>query len=102
MINYLNILNIWDIVENNYVPKFDATTKVMTNESKLAKRDNDNAVNSILNSVSESVTVLFSNMTTANEMWNVLFTQHEQNSQIKRTKAHAYTKIIYWVGRTVI
>jgi hypothetical protein len=86
MINYLNILNIWDIVENSYVRKFDATTKVMTNESKLAKRDNDNAVNSILNSVSESVTVLFSNMTTANEMWNVLFTQHEKIPKLKEPK----------------
>jgi hypothetical protein len=68
MMNYLNILDIWDIVENDYVPKFDATTKVMTNESMLAKRDNDNAVNSILNSVSELVVVLFDNMITANEM----------------------------------
>jgi hypothetical protein len=58
MINYMNILDIWDIIVNDYVPKLDETTKVLTNESKLVKRDNDDVVNVILNSVSESVVVL--------------------------------------------
>jgi hypothetical protein len=58
MINYMNILDIWDIVVNDYVPKLDETTKVLTNESKLVKKDNDNVVNVILNSVSESVVIL--------------------------------------------
>jgi hypothetical protein len=68
MINYMNILDIWDIIVNDYVLKLDETTKILTNESKLIKGDNDNVVNAILNSVSESVTVLFSNMITVNEM----------------------------------
>jgi hypothetical protein len=58
MINYMNILDIWDIVVNDYVPKLDETTKVLTNESKLVKKDNDNVVNVIFNSVSESVVIL--------------------------------------------
>jgi gag-polypeptide of LTR copia-type len=86
MINYMNILDIWDIVVNGYVPQLDETTKVLTKESKLAKRDNDNTVSVILNSVSESVSVLYGNMTTTNEMWNALLTRYEENIQIKRTK----------------
>jgi gag-polypeptide of LTR copia-type len=58
----------------------------MTNESKLAKRENNNAINSILNSVSESAVILFGNIITANEMWNSLLTRYEGNSQIKRIK----------------
>jgi hypothetical protein len=37
MINYLNILDIWEVVENGYIPKYDATNKVMTNETKQVK-----------------------------------------------------------------
>jgi calcineurin-like phosphoesterase family protein len=53
MTNYLNILEIWDIVEKYYV---------------IIKRKNDNAVNIILKSVNGGVSLLFGNMTTVNEM----------------------------------
>jgi gag-polypeptide of LTR copia-type len=86
MVNYLNILEVWDIVEKGYIAKYNSTTNVLTTESLLDKMANDNAVNAILNSVSEGVALLFGNMTTAQEMWNTLITIYEGNSQIKKTK----------------
>jgi hypothetical protein len=86
MINYLNIHDIWDIIENGYVPKIDKTILVLTNASNYAKRDKDNAVNIILNSISESVAILFSNMKSTIKMWNTLLIRYEWNSQIQRTK----------------
>jgi hypothetical protein len=45
----------------------------------MVKRKNDSVVNVILNSINESVTLLFGNMTTKNEIWNVLITRYECN-----------------------
>ena len=56
MINYLNIIEVWDVVEKGYTPKFntlatDSTddAKVESLESILAKKDNDLATNAIYN-----------------------------------------------------
>jgi hypothetical protein len=68
MINYLNILEIWEIVEKYYVPKYNPDTNILTTESLIIKRKNDNIVNAILNSVSEGIAFLFGNMTNTNEM----------------------------------
>jgi gag-polypeptide of LTR copia-type len=84
MINYLNILEIWDIVDKEYIANYNPTSNVLTTESLLDKRANDNAVNAILNSVSESVALLFGNITIPHEM--SLITRYEGNSQIKKTK----------------
>jgi hypothetical protein len=51
MINYLNILDIWSIVEYGYKPKYNTTTHSLTTESQIDKCLNDCAVNAILNSV---------------------------------------------------
>jgi hypothetical protein len=80
MINYLNILDVWDIVDKGYIAKYNFTSNVLTTEPLLDKRANDNAVNAILNSVSEGVALLFGNMITAHEMWNALITRYEGNS----------------------
>jgi gag-polypeptide of LTR copia-type len=58
----------------------------LNNESKLAKSDNDNAINVILNLISKLIAVLFDNMATANVMWNSLLTWYEGNTQIKMIK----------------
>jgi hypothetical protein len=38
MVNYLNILGIWDIVENWYIPRFDENTKKLAVEFKIDKK----------------------------------------------------------------
>jgi gag-polypeptide of LTR copia-type len=47
---------------------------------------NDCAVNTILNSVCEPIALVFSNMTSARNMWLALLSRFEGNTQIKRTK----------------
>jgi NMD protein affecting ribosome stability and mRNA decay len=58
----------------------------LTIESLLKKRSNDNAINIIINSVNEGIDMLFGNITTTHEMWNILLNQYEANFQIKKTK----------------
>ena len=94
MVNYLNILEVWDIVEKGFVPTYvegenKLPTNRLTTESKLEKRENDNAVNAIYYSVSESVRNVLSMskyMDSAHNMWNALVNHYEGNAQIKRTK----------------
>jgi gag-polypeptide of LTR copia-type len=86
MINYLNILDVWSIIEHEYEPKFNTTTHSLTIESQIDKGLNDCAVNVILNSVSEPIALVFSNMTSARNMWLALLNRFESNTQIKRTK----------------
>jgi hypothetical protein len=80
MVNYLNILEVWDIVDKGYIAKYNPISNVLTTESLLDKRANDNAINAILNSVSEGVVLLFDNIITAHEMCNALITRNEGNS----------------------
>jgi gag-polypeptide of LTR copia-type len=86
MINYLNILDVWSIVEHGYEPIYNATTHSLITESQIDKDINDCAVNIILKSVSEPITLVFDNMTSARDMWLVLLNMFEGNTQIKRTK----------------
>jgi hypothetical protein len=37
MINYLNILDVWSIVEHDYKSKFNPTTCCLTTESQIEK-----------------------------------------------------------------
>ena len=85
MINYFNILKVWDIVEKGYVPKYDDKNE-LTTKSKLEENENLHAVYAILSSVSESVIILFGDMTSAHDMWKALINRYEGNAQIKRTK----------------
>ena len=84
MINYFNILEVWDIVEKGYEPKYDKTTNQLTIESKLAVEDNLFAENAILNLVGDSVEIEFDNMTNAHDMWKALINRYEGNDQIKK------------------
>ena len=94
MINYLNILEIWDVVENGYTPTYttivatESTSNIIieTIDSKTTKKENDLAVNAIFNLVHESVFSLFGSTTSAKEMWDALVNRYEGNTQIKRTK----------------
>ena len=94
MINYLNILEIWDVVAYGYTPTYttivatETTNEITfeTPESKTSKKDNDLAVNAIFNLVHESVSSLFGSTTSAKEMWDALVNRYEGNTQIKRTK----------------
>jgi hypothetical protein len=54
MVNYLNILDILKIIDKRYIPRFDENNKELTTESKIDKRNNDYAVNIILNFISKS------------------------------------------------
>jgi hypothetical protein len=51
MVNYLNILGLWDVVQHGYVPHYDPSNLTMTQKAKELKSQNDYAVNVILNSV---------------------------------------------------
>jgi hypothetical protein len=83
MINYLNILDVWSIVEYGYEPKYNTTTHSLTIESQIDKGLNDYAVNVILNSVSEPIDLVFGNMTSARDMWLTLLNRFEGNTNQK-------------------
>jgi hypothetical protein len=68
MINYLNILDVWSIIEYRYEPKYNTTTHSLTIESQIDKSLNDCTINTILNSVSEPIALVFYNMTSARDM----------------------------------
>ena len=84
MINYFNILEVWDIVEKGYEPKYDKTTNQLTIESKIAEEENLCAENAILSSIGDSVKIEFDNMTNAHDMWKALINRYEGNDQIKK------------------
>ena len=89
MKNYLSILDVWDIIEKGYVPKLTDAGDKLTTTSKREKKENDNAVNAIYYSVSESVRNVLSMskyMDSAHNMWNALVNHYEGNAHIKRTK----------------
>jgi gag-polypeptide of LTR copia-type len=58
----------------------------LTIKSQIDKPLNDYAVNVILNSASESIALVFGNMTSARDMWLALLNRFEGNTQINRTK----------------
>jgi hypothetical protein len=86
MINYLNILDVWSIIEHNYESKFNTTIFSLTTESQIEKGHNDCVINTILNSVSEPKALVFGNMTSTKDMLLVFLNRFEGNTQIKRTK----------------
>jgi gag-polypeptide of LTR copia-type len=86
MVNYLNILGLWDVVQHGYVPHYDPSNLTMTQKAKELKSQNDYAVNVILNSVSEKIAILFGTTEITSEMWETLLNRFEGNTQLKRTK----------------
>jgi hypothetical protein len=86
MVNYLNILGFWDVVQHGFVPHYHPNNLTMTQKAKELKSQNDYAVNVILNSVSEKITILFGTTEIASEMWEILLNRFEGNTQMKRTK----------------
>jgi gag-polypeptide of LTR copia-type len=86
MVNYLNILDFWDIVQHDYVPHYDPSNLTLTQKTKELKSQNDYVINVILNSVSERISILFGTTEIASEMWETLLNRFEGNSQMKRTK----------------
>jgi hypothetical protein len=63
----LNVLEVSDVIEKGYIQKYNEDTNILIHELSLIKRENDNVINIILNSVSEGVSLLFDNMITTNE-----------------------------------
>jgi gag-polypeptide of LTR copia-type len=86
MVNYLNILDLWDVVQHDYVPHYDPSNLALAKKVEELKSQNDYAVNVILNLVSERISILFGNTEIASEMWEILLNRFEGNSQMKRTK----------------
>jgi hypothetical protein len=86
MVNYLNILGFWDVVQHDYVQHYDPSNLIMTQKARELKSQNDYAVNVILNSVSEKIAILFDITEIASEMWETLLNRFEGNTQMKRTK----------------
>jgi hypothetical protein len=68
MVNYLNILDLWDVIQYDYVPHYDPSNLTLTQKIKELKSQNDYTVNIILNSVSERITILFGTTEIASEM----------------------------------
>jgi hypothetical protein len=85
-VNYLNILDFWDIVQHGYIPHYDPSNLILTQKVKELKSQNDYAVNVILNSVSEKIAILFGTIEIASEMWETLLNRFKGNTQMKRTK----------------
>ena len=86
MMNYLKLIEVWSSVEKGFKPTFGTNGVTLTTESKLEQTTNDNAINAILNSVSENIAMIFNNSLTAKEMWDALLERYEGNTQIKSTK----------------
>jgi hypothetical protein len=68
MVNYLNILDLCDVVQHGYVSHYDSSNLTLIQKVKQLKSQNDYAVNVILNSVSERITILFGTTKIASEM----------------------------------
>jgi gag-polypeptide of LTR copia-type len=85
-VNYLNILNFWDVFQYGYIPHYDSSNLILTQKVKELKSQNDYAVNVILNSVSEKITILFGTTEIASEIWETILNRIEGNTQMKRTK----------------
>ena len=83
MKNFLNLIGVWEAIENGFTPEYDKTTNIITTESKLTKRVNDTAMNVIMGFVHESIALVFCNATNAKEMWDALVNKYEGNDQIK-------------------
>jgi hypothetical protein len=88
MVNYLNILDFWDVVQHGYIPHYDHSKLTFTQKVKELKSQNDYAVNVILNSVSERMTILFDTIEIASEMWETLLNRFEGNSEMKKNKTN--------------
>jgi gag-polypeptide of LTR copia-type len=86
MVNYLNILGFWDVVQHGYIPHYDPSNLTMTRKAKELKSQNDYVINIILNSVSEKIVILFGTTEIASEMWKTLLNRFEGNTQMKRIK----------------
>ena len=89
MVNFLNLIDVWDIIEKGYSPKYNAGTKVLTTESKLEKTKNESAINVILNFINEQIAIDFEDSSNARDMWLALLNRYEGNTQIKRTKLNS-------------
>ena len=86
MVNYLQLIEVWSSIEKEFTPTYGEDGKTPTTASKLEQTVNDNAVNAILNSVSENIAMIFKNTSVAKEMWDALIERYEGNTQSKKTK----------------
>jgi hypothetical protein len=82
MINYINILDFWGIVQHDFIPHYDSSNLTLTPKVKELKSQNDHTVNFILNSVSERIAILFGVIEIASEIWETLLNRFEGNTQI--------------------
>ncbi|KAJ1691811.1 hypothetical protein LUZ63_015966 [Rhynchospora breviuscula] len=85
MVVYLNLIDLWDVVDKPYAPNLDSEGREI-HASKLLRAKNDNAVNVLLNSVHESIAAIFGSSTNAHEMWVSLLNRYEGNSLIKSSR----------------
>jgi hypothetical protein len=86
IVNYLNILDFWDVVQHGYVSHYDPSNLTLTQMDKELKSQNDYAVNVTFNSVSERIAILFDTTEITSEMWETLLNRFDDNSQMKITK----------------
>jgi hypothetical protein len=68
MVNYLNILDLWNVVQHGYVSHYDPSNLTLIQNVKELKSQNNYAVNIILNLVSKRITILFGTTEIASEM----------------------------------
>ena len=85
MIYFFKANEVWDIVKNEYVPKFDENNE-LTTESKLESKDNLYVINYIINSVSGLIFSLIKDVDSAHEIWEDLINRYEVNTQTKRSE----------------
>ena len=78
MVNFLKLIDVWDIIEKGYSPKYNAGTKVLTTESQLEKTKDESAINVILNFINEQIDIDFENSSNARDMWLALLNRYEE------------------------
>jgi hypothetical protein len=84
MVNYLDILDFWNVVQHGYIPHYDPNNLTLTQKFKELKSQNDYVVNVILNSISERIIILFGTIEIDSEIWETLLNRFEGNSQMKK------------------
>ena len=82
--SYLNCLDLWDSIENEYMPKYDDLDN-LTIESQLEMKNNENAMNVLLDLVDKPIARHLNKLSSAYEMWNLLLDINKDDLRVNQT-----------------
>ena len=81
---YLNCLDLWDSIENEYMPKYDKFDN-LTIESQLEMKNNENAMNVLLDLVDKPIARHLNKLSSAYDMWNLLLDINKEDLRVNQT-----------------